>query len=95
MFRFKIEGKVSKIFIILDPVPTRPWYVYIIGKPGAMSDPDDGIYIFIERSTYNCASMNSVWVSGQDQQVIIKDKTVAVRDYGRGLYMLVIVKFLR
>jgi len=55
-----------------------------IGKLGDGSSPDDGIYILLKEVLDNCID-EFVMGSGKTIEVTIKDKTVAVRDYGRGI----------
>jgi len=55
-----------------------------IGKLGDGSSPDDGIYILLKEVIDNCID-EFVMGAGKTIEVTIKDKTVAVRDYGRGI----------
>lgn len=55
-----------------------------IGKLGDGSSPDDGIYILIKEVIDNCID-EFVMGAGKTIEVSIKDKTVSVRDYGRGI----------
>ncbi len=55
-----------------------------IGKLGDGSSPDDGIYILLKEVLDNCID-EFVMGAGKSIEVTIKDKTVAVRDYGRGI----------
>ncbi|MRX39827.1 type IIA DNA topoisomerase subunit B [Flavobacterium sp. LC2016-23] len=55
-----------------------------IGKLGDGSSPDDGIYILLKEVLDNCID-EFVMGSGKTIEVTIKDKTVSVRDYGRGI----------
>ncbi|MBA0884237.1 DNA topoisomerase IV subunit B [Flavobacterium undicola] len=55
-----------------------------IGKLGDGSSPDDGIYILLKEVLDNCID-EFVMGAGKTIEVSIKDKTVAVRDYGRGI----------
>jgi topoisomerase IV subunit B len=55
-----------------------------IGKLGDGSSPDDGIYILLKEVLDNCID-EFVMGAGKTIEVIIKDKTVSVRDYGRGI----------
>lgn len=55
-----------------------------IGKLGDGSSPDDGIYILIKEVIDNCID-EFVMGAGKTIEVNIKDKTVTVRDYGRGI----------
>ena len=55
-----------------------------IGKLGDGSSPDDGIYILLKEVLDNFIE-EFVMGSGKTIEVTIKDKTVTVRDYGRGI----------
>ncbi len=55
-----------------------------IGKLGDGSSPDDGIYILLKEVMDNCID-EFVMGAGKTIEVSIKDKTVTVRDYGRGI----------
>lgn len=55
-----------------------------IGKLGDGSSPDDGIYILIKEVIDNAID-EFVMGSGRTVEVTVKDKTVSVRDYGRGI----------
>jgi topoisomerase IV subunit B len=55
-----------------------------IGKLGDGSSPDDGIYILLKEVLDNCID-EFVMGAGKAIEVTIKDKTVSVRDYGRGI----------
>jgi topoisomerase-4 subunit B len=55
-----------------------------IGKLGDGSSPDDGIYILLKEILDNCID-EFVMGAGKTIEVTIKDKTVSVRDYGRGI----------
>lgn len=55
-----------------------------IGKLGDGSSPDDGIYILIKEVMDNAID-EFVMGSGKTIEVSIKDDTVTVRDYGRGI----------
>jgi len=55
-----------------------------IGKLGDGSSPDDGIYILLKEVLDNCID-EFVMGAGKAIEVTIKDKTVTVRDYGRGI----------
>jgi topoisomerase IV subunit B len=55
-----------------------------IGKLGDGSSPDDGIYILLKEVLDNCID-EFVMGAGKNIEVTIKDKTVSVRDYGRGI----------
>lgn len=55
-----------------------------IGKLGDGSSPDDGIYILLKEVLDNCID-EFVMGAGKNIEVTIRDKTVTVRDYGRGI----------
>ncbi|MFC0778028.1 DNA topoisomerase IV subunit B [Flavobacterium sp. HJSW_4] len=55
-----------------------------IGKLGDGSSPDDGIYILLKEVLDNCID-EFVMGAGKTIEVSIKDRTVSVRDYGRGI----------
>jgi topoisomerase-4 subunit B len=55
-----------------------------IGKLGDGSSPDDGIYILLKEVIDNCID-EFVMGGGKTIEVTIKEKTVSVRDYGRGI----------
>jgi topoisomerase-4 subunit B len=55
-----------------------------IGKLGDGSSPDDGIYILLKEVIDNCID-EFVMGAGKTIEVSIRDKTVSVRDYGRGI----------
>ena len=55
-----------------------------IGKLGDGSSPDDGIYILLKEILDNCID-EFVMGAGKTIEILIKDNTVKVRDYGRGI----------
>lgn len=55
-----------------------------IGKLGDGSSPDDGIYILIKEILDNCID-EFVMGAGKTIEVSVKDTTVTIRDYGRGI----------
>lgn len=55
-----------------------------IGKLGDGSSPDDGIYILLKEVLDNSID-EFVMGTGKTIEVTIKDKTVSVRDFGRGI----------
>ena len=55
-----------------------------IGKLGDGSSPDDGIYILIKEVIDNAID-EFVMGAGKTIEISVKDKTVTVRDYGRGI----------
>lgn len=74
-----------------DSVRSLDWKEHIrlrpgmyIGKLGDGSSPDDGIYILLKEVIDNCID-EFVMGHGNVIDVTIKDRTVTVRDYGRGI----------
>ncbi len=74
-----------------DSIKTLEWNEHIrlrpgmyIGKLGDGSSPDDGIYILLKETLDNCID-EFVMGNGRSIEVTIKDKTVRVRDFGRGI----------
>lgn len=55
-----------------------------IGKLGDGSSPDDGIYVLVKEVIDNCIDEYTMGY-GKTVEVAIKDKTVTIRDYGRGI----------
>lgn len=55
-----------------------------IGKLGDGSSPDDGIYVLLKEVIDNCIDEHTMGY-GKHVDVSIKNKTVSVRDYGRGI----------
>ena len=55
-----------------------------IGKLGDGSSPDDGIYILIKEVIDNSID-EYVMGAGKTIEIAVKDKTVTIRDYGRGI----------
>src|SRR6267154_2650295 len=74
-----------------DSIRTLEWNEHIrlrpgmyIGKLGDGSSPDDGIYILLKETLDNCID-EFVMGNGKTIEVTIKDKSVSVRDFGRGI----------
>jgi topoisomerase-4 subunit B len=74
-----------------DSIKSLDWKEHIrlrpgmyIGKLGDGSAPDDGIYILLKEVLDNCID-EFVMGHGNVIEVSIKDRTVSVRDYGRGI----------
>ncbi len=74
-----------------DSIKTLEWNEHIrlrpgmyIGKLGDGSSPDDGIYILLKETLDNCID-EFVMGNGKTIEVSIKEKSVRVRDYGRGI----------
>ncbi len=55
-----------------------------IGKLGDGSSPDDGIYVLLKEVLDNCVDEHTMGY-GRHIDITIEDKTVTVRDYGRGI----------
>jgi topoisomerase IV subunit B len=55
-----------------------------IGKLGDGSSPDDGIYVLVKEVLDNCIDEYTMGY-GKTVEITIKEKTVEVRDYGRGI----------
>ena len=55
-----------------------------IGKLGDGSSPDDGIYILLKEVLDNCVD-EFVMGAGKTIEISIKESTVTVRDFGRGI----------
>jgi len=55
-----------------------------IGKLGDGSSADDGIYVLIKEVIDNCIDEHTMGY-GKHVDVFIKDKTITIRDYGRGI----------
>ncbi len=55
-----------------------------IGKLGDGSSADDGIYVLVKEVMDNCIDEYTMGY-GKQIEVVIEEKTVSVRDYGRGI----------
>jgi topoisomerase-4 subunit B len=55
-----------------------------IGKLGDGSAPDDGIYVMIKEVIDNCIDEHTMGF-GKQVELTIENKTVTIRDYGRGI----------
>ena len=74
-----------------DSIRSLDWKEHIrlrpgmyIGKLGDGSSPDDGIYVLLKEVVDNCIDEHTMGF-GKHVDVEIKNKTVTVRDYGRGI----------
>src|ERR1700754_5205583 len=74
-----------------DSVRTLDWKEHIrlrpgmyIGKLGDGSSPDDGIYVLIKVVIDNCIDEHTMGY-GKQVAVTIDQKSVTIRDYGRGI----------
>ncbi|RPD46627.1 DNA topoisomerase IV subunit B [Paracnuella aquatica] len=74
-----------------DSIRSLDWKEHIrlrpgmyIGKLGDGSSADDGIYVLVKEVLDNCIDEYTMGY-GKTIEISIKDKTVTVRDYGRGI----------
>jgi topoisomerase-4 subunit B len=74
-----------------DSIRSLDWKEHIrlrpgmyIGKLGDGTAPDDGIYVLIKEVIDNCIDEHTMGY-GKQVEISIQDKTVAIRDYGRGI----------
>jgi topoisomerase IV subunit B len=74
-----------------ESIKTLEWREHIrlrpgmyIGKLGDGSSPDDGIYVLIKEVIDNCIDEHTMGY-GKQVDISIEDKTVTIRDYGRGI----------
>src|SRR6202034_3621866 len=74
-----------------DSIKTLDWKEHIrlrpgmyIGKLGDGSSPDDGIYVMLKEVVDNCIDEHTMGY-GKQVEITIDQKSVIVRDYGRGI----------
>ncbi|MEP7257248.1 MAG: DNA topoisomerase IV subunit B [Flavitalea sp.] len=74
-----------------DSIRSLDWREHIrlrpgmyIGKLGDGSSPDDGIYVLLKEVIDNCIDEYTMGY-GKSVEIAIEEKTVTVRDYGRGI----------
>jgi topoisomerase-4 subunit B len=74
-----------------DSIRSLDWKEHIrlrpgmyIGKLGDGSAPDDGIYVLMKEVIDNCIDEHTMGY-GKQVEISIEDKTVTIRDYGRGI----------
>ena len=74
-----------------DNIKSLEWYEHIrlrpgmyIGKLGDGTTADDGIYVLLKEIMDNSID-EFVMGNGKNVEITIKDGTVTVRDYGRGI----------
>src|SRR6187397_3401376 len=74
-----------------DSIKSLDWKEHIrlrpgmyIGKLGDGSSADDGVYVLLKEVIDNCIDEHTMGF-GKHVDVSIKNKTVSVRDYGRGI----------
>ncbi|MGB4770470.1 MAG: DNA topoisomerase IV subunit B [Chitinophagaceae bacterium] len=85
------EKETSLFEYTEDSIKSLDWREHIrlrpgmyIGKLGDGSSPDDGIYVLVKEVMDNCIDEHTMGY-GKQVELMIKDKTVMVRDYGRGI----------
>ena len=74
-----------------DDIKSLDWKEHIrirpgmyIGKLGDGSAPDDGIYVLIKEVVDNCIDEHTMGY-GKHVDITIENRTVTIRDYGRGI----------
>jgi topoisomerase-4 subunit B len=74
-----------------ESVRTLDWKEHIrlrpgmyIGKLGDGNSPDDGIYVLLKEVIDNCIDEHTMGY-GKQVDITIENKTVTIRDYGRGI----------
>jgi topoisomerase-4 subunit B len=74
-----------------DSIKSLDWREHIrlrpgmyIGKLGDGSSPDDGVYVLIKEVVDNCIDEHTMGY-GKHVDVTISEKSISVRDYGRGI----------
>jgi len=74
-----------------DSIRSLDWKEHIrlrpgmyIGKLGDGSSPDDGIYVLLKEVIDNCIDEHTMGY-GKQIEITIEEKSVTVRDYGRGI----------
>lgn len=74
-----------------DSIKSLDWREHIrlrpgmyIGKLGDGSSPDDGIYVLVKEVLDNCIDEHTMGY-GRQVDMHIKDNTVTIRDFGRGI----------
>ena len=85
-------AEAKKIFDYTeDSIKSLEWKDHIrlrpgmyIGKLGDGSSADDGIYVLLKETIDNCIDEHTMGY-GKQIDIYIEDKTVTVRDYGRGV----------
>jgi topoisomerase-4 subunit B len=84
------EAKISAEYNE-DSIRSLDWKEHIrlrpgmyIGKLGDGTAPDDGIYVLIKEVIDNCIDEHTMGY-GKQVEISIQDKTVTIRDYGRGI----------
>jgi topoisomerase-4 subunit B len=85
------ESRNAAVSYTEDSIRSLDWREHIrlrpgmyIGKLGDGSSPDDGIYVLVKEVMDNCIDEYTMGY-GKSVEITIKDNTVTVRDYGRGI----------
>src|ERR1700754_4666473 len=91
MAKEKSQEKADLFDYTEDSIKSLDWREHIrvrpgmyIGKLGDGSSPDDGIYVLIKEVIDNCIDEYTMG-HGKQVDISIEDKTVTIRDYGRGI----------
>ena len=79
---FKYDEDSIKSLVWREHIRLRPGMY--IGKLGDGSAPDDGIYVMIKEVLDNCVDEHMMGY-GKHIEISIEEKTVTIRDYGRGI----------
>ena len=84
-------AKDKKAAYTEDHIKSLDWREHIrmrpgmyIGKLGDGSAPDDGIYVLLKEIIDNTID-EFVMGAGERIEVVLNDKTISIRDYGRGI----------
>lgn len=85
------EAKKNMFEYTEESIKSLDWKEHIrlrpgmyIGKLGDGSSPDDGIYVLVKEVLDNCIDEYTMGY-GKTVEINIKDKTVTIRDFGRGI----------
>jgi topoisomerase-4 subunit B len=85
------EEMAQEVKYTEDNIKSLEWYEHIrlrpgmyIGKLGDGTTADDGIYVLLKEIMDNSID-EFVMGNGKNVEIVIKDGTVTVRDYGRGI----------
>ncbi len=76
------EDSIRSLWTGREHIRLRPGMY--IGKLGDGSSPDDGIYVLVKEVLDNCIDEYTMGY-GKQVDVTIEQKTVTIRDYGRGI----------
>lgn len=91
LFLQQTEEEVMSVGYSEDSIKTLEWQEHIrkrpgmyIGKLGDGSQPDDGIYILLKEVVDNSID-EFMMGNGKRIDILLDEKTVSIRDYGRGI----------